>query len=250
MDLKLLNPMMALKDRKSFIRAIRNAKRIASGKRAAAACKACRKSHVRLKITCNRCVTLNLVDSCKEDASNEPTVSSLSMKSSEYLRTVKKEASGSEEEPDACKKTSSFETDQQESMFPSYSCQPPAEICRLLNPFFDLNIVPATQAQSCRFGSTAAVDDEPTGCRTFPSFPHLPHFLQAQAANPCTFVFPRGTLCHDASSATTPHVLAPRSAPWSAMSPASAPAHTIRLPPLADLGLFRSQEHGGDLPRH
>jgi hypothetical protein len=39
-------PMMALKDRKSFIKAIRTAKRVASGKRAGAACAACKKSRL------------------------------------------------------------------------------------------------------------------------------------------------------------------------------------------------------------
>ena len=59
-------PMMALKDRKSFIKAIRTAKRVASGKRAAAACTACKKSRARCDDTrpCKRCRSLGICDGC------------------------------------------------------------------------------------------------------------------------------------------------------------------------------------------
>ncbi len=59
-------PMMALKDRKSFIKAIRTAKRVASGKRAAAACSACKKSRARCDDTrpCKRCRSLGICSGC------------------------------------------------------------------------------------------------------------------------------------------------------------------------------------------
>ena len=59
-------PMIALKDRKSFIKAIRTAKRIASGKRAASACTACKKSRARCDDTrpCERCRSLGICDGC------------------------------------------------------------------------------------------------------------------------------------------------------------------------------------------
>ena len=59
-------PMMALKDRKSFSKAIRTAKRVASGKRAAAACTACKKSRARCDDTrpCKRCRSLGICDGC------------------------------------------------------------------------------------------------------------------------------------------------------------------------------------------
>ena len=59
--------MNALKDRKSFIKAIRTAKRVASGKRAAAACSACKKGRARCDDTrpCKRCRSLGLNDGCE-----------------------------------------------------------------------------------------------------------------------------------------------------------------------------------------
>ena len=58
--------MMALKDRKSFLRAIRTAKRVASGKRAAAACTTCKKGRTRCDDTrpCKRCRVLGLFEGC------------------------------------------------------------------------------------------------------------------------------------------------------------------------------------------
>lgn len=63
-------PMLALKDRKSFIKAIRTAKRVASGKRAAAACAGCKKSRVKCDDTrpCKRCRALKLCSDCKFDS--------------------------------------------------------------------------------------------------------------------------------------------------------------------------------------
>ena len=60
-------PMIALKDRKSFIKAIRAAKRVASGKRAAEACAACKKSRVRCDDArpCQRCRTLDICSGCE-----------------------------------------------------------------------------------------------------------------------------------------------------------------------------------------
>ena len=65
--------MTALKDRKSFIQAIRNAKRVASGKRAATACTSCRKSRVRCDDNrpCLRCAKQGLADSCIFEAVQE-----------------------------------------------------------------------------------------------------------------------------------------------------------------------------------
>jgi hypothetical protein len=55
-----LDAMAALKDHKSFTKAIRTAKRIASGKRAAEACVACKKSRARCNDTrpCKRCLSM------------------------------------------------------------------------------------------------------------------------------------------------------------------------------------------------
>ena len=60
-------PMMALKDRKSFIKAIRTAKRVASGKRAAVACSACKRSRARCDDTrpCKRCRSLGICTGCE-----------------------------------------------------------------------------------------------------------------------------------------------------------------------------------------
>jgi hypothetical protein len=60
-------PMNALKDRKSFVKAIRRAKRAASGKRAAAACAACKRGRTRCDDTrpCKRCRSLNLMEACE-----------------------------------------------------------------------------------------------------------------------------------------------------------------------------------------
>jgi hypothetical protein len=70
-------PLMALKDRKSFIKAIRTARRVASGKRAAAACSACKKSRARCDDTrpCVRCRSLGICDGCSvpERANTENT---------------------------------------------------------------------------------------------------------------------------------------------------------------------------------
>ena len=62
--------MLALKDRKSFIKAIRTAKRVASGKRAAAACAGCKKSRAKCDDTrpCKRCRALKLCSDCKFDS--------------------------------------------------------------------------------------------------------------------------------------------------------------------------------------
>ena len=59
-------PIAALKDRRSFNKAIRTAKRIASGKRAGAACAACKKSRARCDDTrpCKRCRSLDICDGC------------------------------------------------------------------------------------------------------------------------------------------------------------------------------------------
>ena len=59
-------PIAALKDRRSFNKAIRTAKRIASGKRAGAACAACKKSRARCDVTrpCKRCRNLDICDGC------------------------------------------------------------------------------------------------------------------------------------------------------------------------------------------
>jgi hypothetical protein len=60
-------PMIALKDRKSFLKAIRTAKRVASGKRAATACAACKKSRSRCDDTrpCRRCRNSGSCDGCE-----------------------------------------------------------------------------------------------------------------------------------------------------------------------------------------
>jgi hypothetical protein len=73
-------PMMALKDRKSFIKAIRTAKRVASGKRAAAACSACKKSRARCDDTrpCKRCRSLGICDGCAmQDLIDDTSISSV-----------------------------------------------------------------------------------------------------------------------------------------------------------------------------
>ena len=59
-------PIAALKDRRSFNKAIRTAKRIASGKRAGAACAACKKNRARCDDTlpCKRCRSLDICDEC------------------------------------------------------------------------------------------------------------------------------------------------------------------------------------------
>ena len=59
-------PIVALKDRRSFNKAIRTAKRIASGKRAGAACAACKKNRARCDDTrpCKRCRSLDICDGC------------------------------------------------------------------------------------------------------------------------------------------------------------------------------------------
>ena len=59
-------PMMALKNRKAFIQAIRTAKRVASGKRSAAACTSCKKGRARCDDTrpCKRCRVLGMIDGC------------------------------------------------------------------------------------------------------------------------------------------------------------------------------------------
>jgi hypothetical protein len=81
-------PMMALKDRKSFIKAIRTAKRVASGKRAAAACTACKKSRARCDDTrpCKRCRNLGICADCAMPDLAE--VISSEGSSSMYIRTV------------------------------------------------------------------------------------------------------------------------------------------------------------------
>jgi hypothetical protein len=58
--------MIALKDRESFIKAIRTAKRVASGKRAAAACAACKTRRTRCDDTrpCKRCRSLGIDGTC------------------------------------------------------------------------------------------------------------------------------------------------------------------------------------------
>ena len=77
-------PIMALKDRKSFIKAMRTAKRVASGKRAATACAACKKGRARCDDTrpCKRCRTLGICDGCelieqKSDASDGKIISAV-----------------------------------------------------------------------------------------------------------------------------------------------------------------------------
>ena len=59
-EMDQFNPMGALRDRKSFLQAIRNAKRIASGKKVSAACTSCRKRKVR-------CMDNDICYRCKND---------------------------------------------------------------------------------------------------------------------------------------------------------------------------------------
>ena len=79
-------PIAALKDRRSFNKAIRTAKRIASGKRAGAACAACKKSRARCDDTrpCKRCRNLDICDGCDIPQCTK----GLSIESAIQLRTV------------------------------------------------------------------------------------------------------------------------------------------------------------------
>ena len=63
-----LAPMQALKDRKSFVKAIRTARRVASGKRVGVACASCKKARVRCDDfrPCRRCVSKESEEDCTD----------------------------------------------------------------------------------------------------------------------------------------------------------------------------------------
>ena len=258
----VLNPMMALKDRKSFVRALRNAKRIASGKRVAAACRACRKSRVRCDDNrpCGRCVTQGLVETCKDDALKVTAISQSKKEPIISLKMVKEEASTY-----AGSKVKSQTNEQDFTRLPSFSFQSPPMLCSTLieKPFVEFQM-PSIVGYHPFLTKIEPGDKElnhiPRNERQVDLIPnfrfHTPQIMQSQAVDQAILNdFHQKTQNHEHSLlrllqgeqcgqncgpipalTASPHFA-------SALWPGS---HPWLLPPLSEFGLFHSARHQGD----